>query len=73
MNHIAELCRMVNEFKKIINAPYKQEKKLHREQQAKELLCRRIQMKELRYAQMKKSLHLKTSVYVNSYEKKKVT
>ncbi|MCM1001630.1 MAG: hypothetical protein KTV72_04935, partial [Wolbachia endosymbiont of Melophagus ovinus] len=58
-NRIAELCRMVNEFEKIINAPYKQEKKSHREQQVKKLRCR--QMKELRYAQMKKSLHLKIS------------
>ncbi|MCA4774812.1 hypothetical protein IHO40_01370 [Wolbachia endosymbiont of Mansonella ozzardi] len=70
MNHIAELCRMVNEFKKIINAPYKQEKKLHREQQVKELLCRRIQMKELRYAQVKKSLHLKTSRLCKQLRKK---
>ncbi|MCM1001674.1 coiled-coil domain-containing protein [Wolbachia pipientis] len=58
-NRIAELCRMVNEFEKIINAPYKQEKKSHREQQVKELRCR--QMKELRYVQMKKSLRLKIS------------
>ncbi|MDR2831562.1 MAG: hypothetical protein LBV62_01430 [Rickettsiales bacterium] len=28
-NRIAELCRMVNELEKIINTPYKQEKKLH--------------------------------------------
>lgn len=60
-NLIAELCRMVNEFEKIINAPYKQEKKSHHEQQVKELHCRRIQMKELRYAQLKKSLQLKIS------------
>ncbi|NUX01617.1 hypothetical protein GO685_03920 [Wolbachia endosymbiont of Madathamugadia hiepei] len=58
-NRIAELCRMVNEFQKIINAPYKQEKKSHRKQQIKELRYR--QMKKLHYAQMKKSLHLKIS------------
>jgi uncharacterized coiled-coil DUF342 family protein len=51
INRIAELCRMVNKLEKIINVPYKQEKKLHYKRLIKKLCYK--QMEKLHYKQIK--------------------
>ncbi|WP_395462664.1 hypothetical protein [Wolbachia endosymbiont of Cantharis cryptica] len=56
-NRIAELCRMVNELEKIINAPDKQTKKLHYKRQIKELRYKRI--KKSHYKQIEGLLNCK--------------